>query len=113
MRLVEIEHTEQRGEIRRVPAAIEIGVAEADFAALEDVADDLLRMDVEHAMRARLAALEMAAFAVWQTNVDAADAHAAQHVQQTAQAEPGAAPGPWLQRSHGRASGRESRGQSV
>src|SRR3546814_19896982 len=42
MRLVEIEHTEQRGEIRRVPAAIEIGVAEADFAALEDVADDLL-----------------------------------------------------------------------
>src|SRR3546814_13165483 len=54
-------------------------------------------MDVEHAMRARLAALEMADFAVWQTHVEAADAHAAQHVQQHAQAEPGAAPGPWLQ----------------
>src|SRR3546814_17112302 len=37
MRLVEIENTEQRGEIRRFPAAIAIGVAEAAFAALADV----------------------------------------------------------------------------
>ena len=88
VRLVEVHHLQHAGEVGRVPAAIEIGLAKADLTVLQHMANHCAVVNVEHAVQVgTFDAAKAILRAVGPGDIERAHAHAAQHVAQHAQAQ--------------------------